>query len=200
MNKRGIYSLVLIGFLMISLMSGFVGAEKYTMKSVDGELIVTQVGGSEGKFADFIDTSTWYGSMLDFFGFRGNWTFVVVQIIVAMIIAAALYDILGLTAFESKAVKFLISIGVALITSMVGGIMALAAVAFSIAGGVAAIGVSLVIIMAVVAFVLIHFGTSTLAQRMIRAKGGIRAAQAGATAEEATEFMRGITRRTRQGR
>ena len=173
MNKRGIYSLVLIGFLMISLMSGFVGAEKYKIETVDGVLIVTQTGGSDGKFANFIDTSTWYGSMLDFFGFRGNWTFVVVQIIVAMIIAAALYDILGLTAFESTAVKLLIGIGVALITSMVGGIMALAAVAFSIAGGVVAFGVALVIIFATIFFVAISFLTSKLKYWQVRHTAGV---------------------------
>ncbi len=138
-----------------------------------------------------VDNSTWYGAIIEFLGFGETWQQVFVSIFIALIIGAATYDILGLTAFRSNIVKILIGIGLAGIVSIVGGTRAIAGFAFTAAGAVSAVGIATVIIIAVVAFLLIHFGISFLAVRMIKARGEVEAEEAAAKARIGASVLRG---------
>jgi|AntAceMinimDraft_18_1070375.scaffolds.fasta_scaffold26020_3 hypothetical protein len=178
MNNKKILSLFLMSFIVLSLGAGLVSAQtKYQLEIVDGKLISTQIGGNTEKPIESVNTNTFPGNILEFFGFQGNLTLIVVQLIVVMILIAALFDILRLTMF-TKTPRLLISIGIALITSMTGGIISLAAIAFSIAGGIAAFGVALIVIMAVVVFIILHFVSNKFFIHMLRQKSAAEAEQA----------------------
>lgn len=141
-----------------------------------------------------VPQDTLYAGAFNFFDLGETWTEVVIGIIIVIIIAAALYDILGLTAFRSTPVRVIIGLGVALITSMLGLIRAIIAWAFAISGGIVGLGIAIVIIIAAVAFVLIHFGVSRLAASMIRARAEVDAAEAAAGAQRAGAALRGAGR------
>lgn len=121
----------------------------------------------------------WYSDVIGFLGFGETWEQVFVAIFISLIIAAATYDILSLTAFENTTVKILIGVGLAGIVAVTGAIRAIAGLAFSLAGGIAAISIAGVIILGAVAFFLIHVGVTWLAVKMIKAKGEVETEKAG---------------------
>ena len=176
-TAKKIFVLIILGIFMISFL--------IEIAMADSDVIIN----IQGPLAQPVDTTTSYGKFLAFFG--GTWVEVIVAIFIAIIIAAALYDILGLTGFTSTAVRILISIGIAGIASLVGAIKSLAGVAFRIAGGISAVGIAIVIGAAVVAFVLLHFGVSWLAVKMLEGRGHIDAARARARAEGGAAVLTG---------
>lgn len=146
----------------------------------------------KGPLADPVDTTTWYGAIMDFFGFGETWAQALVSIFMFIIIMAALYDILGTMAFlRSPYVRVLIGIGVAGIASIVGAVRAISGLAFTAAGVVSGIGIAAVIIIAIVAWMLVHFGFSWLATRMIRSRGEVEAEEAAAEAKKKAAAVRG---------
>lgn len=176
MRKMRIFSLtVLLAFIFISFVIGVTG-------------FVSAQEGPSGRTAGILD-------FLGIGGVTGTWTEVIVGILIIIIIVAALYDILGIfTAFESRAVKILISVSVALISTMTGLVRTFSKWAFALAGGATSLGISILIIAAVAAFVLVHFGSSGLARRMIAGRAEIRGARAAGNAEEAGATLRGFTK------
>ncbi|MEK6820508.1 MAG: hypothetical protein AABX71_02235 [Nanoarchaeota archaeon] len=145
----------------------------------------------QGPLAATVDTTTWYGKLMDDLGFGETWAQALVSIFIFIIIMAGVYDILGLTAFESKWVKILIGIGIAGIVSVTGTMRAFTTVIFSIAGGVSAISIGVVIIIAAVAFMLLHFGVSKLAVLAIKGRGAVEAERAAARTRTGAAAMRG---------
>ena len=123
-------------------------------------------------------SGTWYGAIMDFLGFGETWAEAWVSIFIFVIISAALYDILGLTMFRSQPVKILIGIGIGAISGIIGGIRAIAGFVFGAAGGISAISIGLVIAIASVSFLLLHFGVSKLAVLMEKGKGDVEAERA----------------------
>ncbi|MEK6906752.1 MAG: hypothetical protein AABW81_03960 [Nanoarchaeota archaeon] len=173
MDKRGksILSFIMLGILF-------------------GSLIIFSVGVVS---AAWYDDYEWFMPISDFFGWGSTWQEIFISLFIVLIIVATLYDILGLTAFESKPVKILIGVGIAGIASITNAIRGISTWAFAIAGGITSIGVSVVVIMAVLAFVLIHFGVSKLAKSMIRAKGEIDAERDAAKARKGASTLRGAS-------
>src|SRR3989344_9289893 len=116
MKKMKISSLIILLSLIFSLTFGMVGF-------VSAQQQVDFKGTATVKVLDSKPSETSFGKYFNFFGLTGvddTWTWVIVSFLVLLIIASALFDILGLIAFESNLVKGIIAVSVALISSMVG--------------------------------------------------------------------------------
>ena len=105
-----------------------------------------------------------YSGIMGFLGLGGTWQQVIISIIVFVIIFAGFYDILELVSiFNSGWVKVLISIGLAVIAALVGLVNAIATALLSLAAGIGAVGIAVEIVISVIIFIGISFGSVKLA-------------------------------------
>ena len=99
-------------------------------------------------------TVDWIVSLANFFGWETTWKAVIMSLAVLVIITAGAYDVLAFTAFESSGVKWAIAGGIGLIVAVARGVTILTTLLMSIVGGSIAIGMTIVIIVAVIFFVI----------------------------------------------
>ena len=127
---------------------------------------------------DTITGHAWLKSIADFLNLGTTWAQVIISIAVLAIIFSALYDILEFTAFESKWVKTIIALSIALITAVSGGLILIAGAIFQLVGGATVLGIAIVIVAAIVFFVIASFLTGKVKILVARRKAMIDSARA----------------------
>jgi len=101
-----------------------------------------------------VERPTWLLGTMEFFDWGITWADLIVSLAILMMLFAAVYDILSFTAFEKEWVKYLIAIGVALITSVVGLSKTVAVFVMGLIGNSVILGTGLIIGIALLFFVL----------------------------------------------
>ena len=76
----------------------------------------------EGGIHNKIDNVHWLFSTIEFLDLGTSWADVIVAVAIMIIVFAAAFDILNLTAFSTGWVKYVISVGVAVVFAVTGGI------------------------------------------------------------------------------
>ena len=120
-----------------------------------------------------VEEPTWLAKTIKFFGFGKTWADFIVALAIVLMVFAATFDVLNLTAFSTGWVKYLISIGVAAAFGVSGGVGAFAVWMVLFTGGSVMIATFVVIVMGAG---LLIFGTF-LKGKMMKLKSRQEAGQ-----------------------
>jgi hypothetical protein len=140
-------------------------------------------------------TSAFMQWITDFLGLGGTFKEIIIGIIVFAILFAGIYNILELTSlFDIKWVKILISAGLGVIAALTGLINRFSIFMLSFAAGLGTLGVVLEIIIAIVIFIGLSFGSNKIAKWAAKRKGQKEEIAAITSADEAAAAMVGLRR------
>lgn len=149
---------------------------------------------AEGVF-DKSPTSAFMQWITNFLGLGGTIKEIIIGIIVFAILFAGIYNILELTSlFDIKWVKILISAGLGVIAALTGLINRFSIFMLSFAAGLGTLGVVLEIIVAIVIFIGLSFGSNKIARWAAKRKGQKEEIAAITSADEAAAAMIGLRR------
>ena len=172
-KEKNFVCLFLLGILVFSFFSGVL---------VSGEDNSVQ-----------INQNTWYAGIFNFFNLGQTLGEVILSLIIALIIFAAIYDILELVSiFQNNWVKKVIAIGLAFAAAMIGWVFSFARFMLGFAAGIGTIGIVLEILVAIGIFVGLSFGSNWAAKWAAKRKGQVEEVKAVKSAAQAKAAIRGL--------
>lgn len=167
-NKVFLVSIIVLGLVILGLL--FVFYKGTTEKAVGNGSLASTSFPTNQQVMDGIKSF-----FLEYFGFLGNTlTEIFISLIIALIIFAAVYDMLELTSiFQNDWTQRLIAIGVTVIAVILQWPIIITRWGLDFAAYLGAIGIFLEIVIAIVIFIGLMFGNTWLAKFAVKRKGQV---------------------------
>jgi hypothetical protein len=125
-----------------------------------------------------VDTDHGAGKILGFLNLTGTWRQIILGILILIVIFAALYDILQLISiFQSRWVMMLIAFALALAAALTNIIHKIAVWMATVAAGLGAAAIFIEIVICLVIFVGLSFGSTWIAKWAAKRKGNVEEIQ-----------------------
>lgn len=143
-----------------------------------------------------INVNQGFGKILGFLNITGTWRDVVLGLIILLIIFAAMYDILTLISiFQSKWVKLVIALGLALAAALTNIVYKITLFLLQYAAALGAIGIFIEIVICIIIFVGLAVGSTWIGKWAAKRKGQVaelKAIESSGNAKAAIRGMRNI--------
>lgn len=140
-----------------------------------------------------VNTDEGAGKILGFLNLTGTWRQIILGILILLIIFAAMYDILQLISiFQSKWVLILISFAIALAAALTDFVHKMAVLLTQILGGLGVAAIFIEIVICIVIFVGLSFGSTWIGKWAAKRKGNVEEIKAIAGAGQTKAAIRGM--------
>lgn len=156
-NMKKVLALSVIGMFVLMFAFSFVAAQAVPAGQTVGVSSPSSDNPPLSGLQEEIIGPQWFVTAIRFLGLGSTWALVIGSIAVLIMVFAAVYEILGFSAFETTWVRVSIAAGVAVIAGVARGITQVVRLLMGIAGGSAAIATVIAIGGAIVFFVIGSF-------------------------------------------